>query len=275
MFDVVNGYSKRTFDVLLEQATVVINEQFNTNYTKDTITGSNQFKTFYAGLQLLMETENKINDLENKIIDYIRTTNESIASPISSVDGTVQYFKKNLNLNVALRPINDVTMAGKPAIAVDVDPSSPTFAALKQQIFDALRISQTEGLYWFNPSTSPASNEYRGESSALNGQAFPFCFFVPTVADMQVRITITRSRDNLSYQLNPTQISDKFKANFAAQYTIGRDFEGERYLSICDVPSAANIKVEWSTNGTTWTEGVRQMNFDTKINITNVIVQEA
>lgn len=273
-FSVVNGYTKQTFDELLATLTSAVNEQFGTDYTTDTIIGSNHFKSFYGGLQLVMESENKINELQNKVVDYINVINDSISAPISSADGTVRYFRDNLGLNVALRPITDASMAGKPAIAVDIDPTTADFNSRKQQIFDALRISQTEGLYWYNPSTEAAANEYRGESSALNGQAFPFAFYTPRDFPMYVKITVTRSRDNLTYQLNTAQIEQLFRANFAKQYTIGRDFEGERYLSICDVTSAANIKVEWSTDNASWTEGVRQMEFDTKITIAGVTVVE-
>ena len=173
-----------------------------------------------------------------------------------------------------MRPITDVAMAGKPAIAVDIDPASTDFPSRKQQIFDALRLSQTEGLYWFNPSTSPASNEYRGESSALNGQAFPYAFFTPRAYPMKIRITVTRSRDNLAYQLNPSQIRDLFIVNFNKMYSIGRDFEGSRYLSVQDVASAASVLVEWSDDGNVWSSSVRSMSFDTKITLDTVTVIE-
>ena len=265
-FNVVNGYTKQTFNELLATLTQAVNEQFGTNYTVDSIVGSNHFKSFYGGLQLVMESENKINDLQVKVVDYIRTINESISAPISSVDGTIKYFKDNLGL--------DVSLAGQPAIAVDIDPSTSDFNSRKQQIFDALRISQTEGLYWYNPSTEAKTNEYRGESSALNGQAFPYAFFTPVAFPMYVKITITRSRDNLAYQLNTAQIEQLFRTNFASRYSLGRDFEGERYLSICDVPSAADVKVEWSTDNASWTEGVREMEFDSKISIAGITVVE-
>lgn len=273
-FNVVNGYTKQTFNELLATLTQAVNEQFGTNYTIDSIVGSNHFKSFYGGLQLVMESENKINDLQVKVVDYIRTINESISAPISSVDGTIKYFKDNLGLDVSLRPITDVSLAGQPAIAVDIDPSASDFNSRKQQIFDALRISQTEGLYWYNPSTEAKTNEYRGESSALNGQAFPYAFFTPVAFPMYVKITITRSRDNLAYQLNTAQIEQLFRTNFASRYSLGRDFEGERYLSICDVPSAADVKVEWSTDDASWTEGVREMEFDSKISIAGITVVE-
>lgn len=274
MFDVKNGYSKPSFQDYLEALTQFINQQFNTDYTAETIIGSNHFKSFYGGVQLAMEADNKIADLQNKVVDYIRTINESISAPISSPDGTVRYFKDTLGLDVALRPITDVSLAGKPAICVDTDPTAETFGPLSQQIFDALRISQTEGLYWYNPSTTPAANEHRGESSALNGQAFPYAFFTPNALQLEVRITVTRSRDNLAYQLNPTQIAELFNANFAKLYQLGRDFEGERYINVSDIPSAANVKVEWSTNGTEWNEGIREMPFDSKVIIKNVTVVE-
>lgn len=274
-FSVINGYTKQTFNELLDALTANVNAQFNTNYTRDTIVGSNHFKSFYAGIQIIMSAENKINELGNKIIDYIRTVNESIAAPSSSPDGTVAYFKRELGFDVSLRAITDVSLAGKPAIAVDIDPSRDDFDSVKQQIFDALRLTQTEGLYWYNPDTTPAENEHRGESSALNGQAFPYCFFTPRETKLDVRIIVTRSRDNLSYQQNASDIENLFRANFANKYTIGRDFEGERYLSVCNVASAANIVVQWSKNGDNWSDTVLESAFDEKFILGTVTVSEA
>ena len=61
-FDVENGFEKQSFDDILAIMTNAINQQFNTDYTPDTIVGSNHFKFFYGGLQLRMECDNKIAD---------------------------------------------------------------------------------------------------------------------------------------------------------------------------------------------------------------------
>lgn len=274
-FDVINGFEKQSFDDILQILTDAINQQFNTDYTADTIVGSNHFKFFYGGLQLRMECDNKIAELGNKIVDYIRTTNESIAQPVSSPDGTIRYFRENLGLTISLKPITQVSDAGKPAICVDIDPTSTTFNSMKQQIFDALRLTQTEGLYWYNPSTTPSAREYRGESSALNGQALPYCFFVPEESQMDVRITVTRSRESLAYQLNTAQIEELFVKNFNERYSLGKDFEGSVYLNVNDIAGASEVLVEWSTNGGgSWSSGIRDMDFDQKIILNNITVIE-
>lgn len=274
-FDVINGFEKQSFDDILAILTDAINQQFNTDYTVDTIVGSNHFKFFYGGLQLRMECDNKIAELGNKIVDYIRTINESIAQPVSSPDGTIRYFRENLGLTISLKPITQASDAGKPAVCVDIDPTSTTFNSMKQQIFDALRLTQTEGLYWFNPSTSAGAREYRGESSALNGQALPYCFFVPETSTMDIRITVTRSRESLAFQLNTAQIEALFIQNFNERYSLGKDFEGSVYLNVNDVAGASEVLVEWSTNGgSSWSSGIRDMNFDQKIILGDIIVGE-
>lgn len=274
-FDVINGFEKQSFDDILEIMTNAINEQFGTDYTTDTIVGSNHFKFFYGGLQLRMECDNKIAELGNKVVDYIRTINESIAQPVSSPDGTIRYFKENLGLEVSLRPITDATEAGKPAICVDIDPTSTTFDSMKQQIFDALRLTQTEGLYWYNPSTTPSDREYRGESSALNGQALPYCFFVPEDVDMDVKITVIRSRESLAFQLNTAQIEELFRQRFAERYSLGKDFEGATYLNVADIDGTSSVIVEWSTDsGANWSASVKDMDFDEKIILGDITVIE-
>lgn len=274
-FDVINGFEKQSFDDILAIMTDAINQQFNTDYTTDTIVGSNHFKFFYGGLQLRMECDNKIAELGNKIVDYIRTINESIAQPVSSPDGTIRYFKENLGLTVSLKPITQASDAGKPAVCVDIDPTSTTFDSMKQQIFDALRLTQTEGLYWFNPSTSAGAREYRGESSALNGQALPYCFFVPEESTMDIRITVTRSRESLAFQLNTAQIEQLFVQNFNERYSLGKDFEGSVYLNVNDIAGASEVLVEWSIdNGANWSSSIRDMDFDQKIVLDEITIVE-
>lgn len=275
MFSAINGFEKQSFDDILAIMTAAINQQFNTNYTTDTIVGSNHFKFFYGGLQLRMECDNKIAELGNKMVDYIRTINQSISQPVSSPDGTIKYFQDNLGLTVSLKPINSADEAGKPAVCVDIDPTIPTFESVKQQIFDALRLTQTEGLYWYNPSTSAGPREYRGESSALNGQALPYCFFTPEEITLDVKITVTRARDSLSYQLNTVQIEELFREHFAARYALGRDFEGGVYLNTSDINGTSEVLVEWSDNsGGSWSSSVRNMAFDQKVIIGQVTVVE-
>lgn len=274
-FDVKNGFEKQSFDDILAIMTSAINEQFGTDYTTDTIVGSNHFKFFYGGLQLRMECDNKIAELGNKIMDYIRTINESIEQPVSSPDGTIKYFRENLGLTISLKPITQASDAGKPAVCVDIDPTSTTFDSMKQQIFDALRLTQTEGLYWFNPTTSPSAREYRGESSALNGQALPYCFFVPSEVTTDVRITVIRSRESLAFQLNTAQIEELFRQNFAERYSLGKDFEGATYLNVADLDGTSSVIVEWSTDsGANWSASVKDMDFDEKIILGNITVVE-
>lgn len=274
-FDVINGFEKQSFDDILAIMTNAINEQFGTDYTTDTIVGSNHFKFFYGGLQLRMECDNKIAELGNKVIDYIRTINETISQPVSSPDGTIRYFKDNLGLTISLKPITDPSEAGMPAVCVDIDPTSTTFDSTKQQIWDALRLTQTEGLYWFNPSTTPSAREYRGDSSALNGQALPYSFFVPEEVTTDIKITVIRSRESLAFQLNTAQIEELFRQNFAERYSLGKDFEGSTYLNVSDIDGTSSVIVEWSTDsGANWSASVKDMDFDEKIILGNITVVE-
>lgn len=274
-FDVINGFEKQSFDDILAIMTNAINEQFGTDYTTDTIVGSNHFKFFYGGLQLRMECDNKIAELGNKVIDYIRTINETISQPVSSPDGTIRYFKDNLGLTISLKPITDPSEAGMPAVCVDIDPTSTTFDSMKQQIWDALRLTQTEGLYWFNPSTTPSAREYRGDSSALNGQALPYSFFVPEEVTTDIKITVIRSRESLAFQLNTAQIEELFRQNFAERYSLGKDFEGSTYLNVSDIDGTSSVIVEWSTDsGANWSASVKDMDFDEKIILGNITVVE-
>jgi hypothetical protein len=259
-FDLENGYQPRTFEEILQAFTDEVNAQFGTDYDTTTIVGTEFYKFFYAGAQLVMQAEAQTAEITARMTDYIRTANENINLPKSTIDGFIQGLQRELYLNSTIKNITDPAEAGYLFLVVDVDNEAENYEEIKQEIIDRMHNWLTAGLFY--------TGSEEGEKVAINGQAFTYKFALPTLVDILVRITVTTSANATTPILNENQIRNIFDANFAALYRLGLDFEPEKYLEIArDLPFASDILLEYN-DGAGWDNEPRSMAYNEKINIT-------
>lgn len=266
-WDLVNGYRPQTFDEIKADMLAEINTQFGTSYDETTIIGTDHYKFFYGGIQLVMKAQNVTAEIVTKMTDYIRTANEKINLPKSTIDGFTQGLLRpvsegGLGLISTIKNITDEAEAGQMFLVVDVDDEAEDYEDTKQAIIDKMAAWLTAGLYYNGTET--------GTKIALNGQTFTYKYALPTEVEILVRITATTSANALTPILNENQIRDKFNTNFTALYRLGLDFEPEKYLEIArDLPFASDILLEYSEDdGSTWDDQPRSMAYNEKIVIT-------
>jgi hypothetical protein len=120
-FDLTNGYQPRTFDEILETMVDSVNDMFGTTYDVESIVGTEFYKFFYAGIQEVMKSESYIAEITAKMTDYIRTANENIALPKSTIDGFINGLFADLGLKSTIKPITDESEAGNLFLCVDAD----------------------------------------------------------------------------------------------------------------------------------------------------------
>lgn len=264
-FNLENGYTPRDIDTIISEFRQSINAEYKQDLTPEQFKGSNWYKLIYSASQLILTAEGNIAELSNKIIDYIRKVDEQIQLPKSSVDGIMYHLKEDLGLISSVKPTEEGDK-GYLYIAVDVDSESDDYPQIKKSILEKLKEYCTAGLY-FKGSES-------GQVVASNGQPFNFGYELPTIVNMQVKITPTVSDNTTDFILNASQIKEKFFENFEKMYKLGLDFEPEKYLDIRnDLPFASKIKIEWSINeGSSWSEDVWKSAYNQKLNLSNVEV---
>ena len=120
-FNLQNGYQPRTFAELLAAMTAAVNTQFGTSYDVNTIVGTEFYKYFYAGIQEVMKAESETAQITAKMTDYIRTANDNIKLPKSTIDGFTDALFDELGLIATFKPITLDADAGTCRLAVDVD----------------------------------------------------------------------------------------------------------------------------------------------------------
>jgi hypothetical protein len=133
------------------------------------------------------------------------------------------------------------------------------YSDTKQEIINRMAAWLTTGLYY--------NGTEEGEKVALNGQTFTYKYALPTLIEILVRITVTRSATTQLPIKNTNQNRDIFNANFAEMYRLGLDFEPEKYLEIArDLPFASDILLEYSEDaGSSWDATPRTMAYNEKI----------
>lgn len=261
-FDLTNGYQPRTFTQLLDILVENVNSEFGTSYDSTTIIGTDYYKIGYSMIQMVMQAESYTAEISARMTDYIRTANEQINLPKSTIDGFVDGLKRELELDSTIKEITDSAEAGYMFLVVDVDDSAEDYEEIKQKIVDRMHAWLTAGLYY--------NGAEEGVVVATNGQNFTYKYDLPTPVDILVRITVVASPNAKTPVFNENQVRDKFNANFAEFYRIGLNFEPEKYLEIArDLPFAADILLEYSLDdGANWESEPLEMAYDEKINIT-------
>ena len=157
-WDLLNGYQPRTFAELLQDYVDEYNAQYGTSYDTTSIVGSNAYKAGYTAIQLVMQAEANFAEISAKLLDYIRTSNEKITLPKSTISGFVAGLLApvadgGLGLISTIKDITDPAEAGYMFLVVDTDPLASNYATIKQGIIDRMHNWLTCALYYNGTET--------------------------------------------------------------------------------------------------------------------------
>lgn len=263
-FDVDNGYAPRTFEDILAEYVTAINEEMGTDYTPETIIGTDWYKYIYVGIQLILNCENRVAEIGSKISDYITYINDSIKMPKSSPDGLMAALYDELGVISSVQPVTEST-AGHCNIVCDVDSEAEGYAELKEKIINKIGLYATTGLVY--------SGSEQGNFIAKNGQNFNIAYGFPADLELYVKIIATVSRNTKMFIPIENVIINMFEEKFKAAYRLGFDFESGSYICTDDLPWASNIEVQYSTDGTKYQSGTLKLEYNQKVILKQVTAE--
>lgn len=255
-----SGYTPASISTIMESFRTNINTQFGTSYTAESFVGTNHYKYFYAAAQMYQQNEVKTSEIFAKLQQYFAIMNLRISRPVNTPPGIIEKMASEGYL-ASVKPPNN-TDAGKIFICVDVDENADGYAETKEEI--CALISQITVLGCVTQGT---------ESEAIvlsNGQSFDFKYALPDRKPIGLRLTITLSENNQYVIANPDVTKLKLLANIAARYSLGKNFEPQKYFGIEDAPWASDILLEYTDDVTdgeididaVWTDAVFNAEFD-------------
>lgn len=104
------------------------------------------------------------------------------------------------------------------------------------------------------------------ESEAVvlsNGQSFDFKYSLPNRIDVLLKLTITLSENNQTVIGDPDDVKNALIDQIAERYSLGKNFEPQKYFSVSDAPWASQVLLEYSFDaGATWSNDVYDADFD-------------
>jgi hypothetical protein len=96
-----------------------------------------------------------------------------------------------------------------------------------------------------------------------NGQSFDFKYALPDRIETKLKLTLTTSDNNQLLIGNPDDVKELLLANINAKYSLGKDFEPQRYFTIVDAPWCSTVVLEYSIDGgDTYLTAVYDAEFD-------------
>jgi hypothetical protein len=248
-----NGYTPRSVPAILDDLRVLVNAQFQTNYTEENFVGSNHYKHCYALAQKIQQNETKAAEIFQKLQDYIASTNEAIQRPSVSAPGVLDSLASQGFVASVKPPI--VEDAGTASVCVDLDDEADGYALKKLEVCTLLSQYYAAGIVTLGDEE---------ESIVLsNGQSFDFKYTLPNRIPVLLRLTAIESENNLLVVPSDEVIREKIFDNARASYRLGLNFEPQRYYTLADAPWAATLLLEWSDDdGETWHDEVYDADFD-------------
>lgn len=249
------GYVPDTFESIMDIFRQGVNDQFGTTYIDTDFAGTNFYKFYYPIAQRTLENETTIAEIFVKMTDYFDVTNETILNPKVTPNGIIDALLAN-DFIASVKPM-EVGDAGTANICVDVDETDDEYAATKLEICTLIKDYVVAGVFTGGTETE--------ELTLTNGQAVDFSFHLPDVTEVLLRLTLTTSRNNQAVIGDPEDSKTTLLANIAAEYSLGRDFEPERYFTKVDAPWCSDILLEYSLNdGADWLTDVYESEYNEK-----------
>lgn len=260
-----SGYTPISIDTMMLSIMDNVNIQFGTTYTADTFLGTNFYKYFYALIQRLQENEIKTSEIFLKLQQYFIITNEKISRPVVTNQGLLDAIQTNTDSTPTgfISSVKEMVVgdAGKIYICVDKKVSSGNWEDSAGYAVDKLAVATI-----IKNSTCAGCVTQGGESTTItlsNGQDFDFKYALPNRIPVDLRLTMTLSDNNQVEIMTDDDIKTALLANVTARYSLGKDFEPQRYWNISDSPWAAVVLLEWSTDsGSNYYSTVFDANFD-------------
>ena len=248
-----SGYTPLSIETMMLSVMENYNTQFGTSYTAETFLGTSAYKYYYALIQRLQANEIRASEIFAKLQQYMAITNERILRPAVTNPGLVEALAAS-GFVASVKPPIDAD-AGKVFVCVDVDETADDYATKKLAINTIIKNSTVAG------TVSQGT-----EISAIvldNGQSFNFKFALPNRIEVLLKLTTTLSENNQVFIESPETIKQRLLDNIQAKYSLGKNFEPQKYFSVVDAPWASQVLLEWSSDaGSTYHSTVFDADFD-------------
>lgn len=248
-----NGYVPRSFEEIMEELRIGVNDQFFTSYDEDTFVGTGWYRFLYPVVQRIQNNEVKISEIFVYLAEYIVQKNILINRPSVSQNGMVDALK-NAGYVASVRATEEATI-GEIYIAVDLELDDPDFDAKKLEIATLMKN--------FTVAGTVSIGDQEETITLSNGQAFVYKFKLADKNPILFRITLVDSINTAIAIPSDEDIRLQFYQNYIGRYRMGWNIEPQKYFNQGDALWAASVLVEYSLNdGDDWFSTIHESEYD-------------
>lgn len=252
-YEQANGYTPQTFDEIMNELRLGVNEKWLTNFDADNFVGTGWYRFLYPVAQIIQKNQVKTSEIFVKLAEYIVQKNILIQRPSVSLPGTIDTYASR-GYVVSLEPTEEDTV-GEIRLAVDIELTDPQFAAKKLEICQILSECTVAGTVSFG--------DQQETITLSNGQSFIYKFVRADKNPILFRITITDSLNTAIAIPSDEDIRLMFYQNYSTRYRMGWNLEPQKYFNQGDAPWAASVLVEYSLDGgSTWLSTIHISEYD-------------
>ncbi|CAH1521254.1 Whole genome shotgun sequence [Vibrio owensii] len=234
----------------------------------NTFVASDEYKVFYASVQVDMGIENVIAMLFIKMSEFIQSENLKINNPTTTPNALMEGLENNFGFKSSVKPMIEEE-SGKMHVAIDYTPEPD----LNYQIAKYMEQSAVVGSTYM-------VGDIAQDIVLRKGGIETYRWVQKTEQPLLFKLTIIKSRNSTAIVDNQDEIVSKFMANFEAFFWVGMDLEPEKYFEINrDAPYASDILTEYSfDDGENWSSEPYKTPYNIKfigeLPVANVIVQD-
>ena len=259
-FNTVDGFTPRSFDEIRADYKDFSSSQFPSEDFSDYENGD-LFLVHYADMQNTLKLENTLLEIEEKFYTFLEQENNKIRqSKISTRNGLLEAlypFVKNKEVSTYLVEPGVIEIYGN-FIDNEANPFNPSNIA--NVIYESIAL----GIYTQN-ELGRTDTDPKPESDELNivetitdsiGSLVNIYFSKVVELPVYIKIKYTKSNTNLQILSSDSILIDSFLEGLVKPdplgnplYSLGKDFEPEKYISPSDHPFVSDFIIEWSETG--------------------------
>lgn len=227
--------------------------------TFDKFKGSEEYRHFYAAVQVDMTLQLMFSGIGGKIADYMREINYKIGKPTTThteiVGGLVRDFDFIKAASMASQ--TEANRGTTELYLAYTVPDDQITASMNADI--AAYLSQYNivgGNVMINGSQG---TKFEISTPLENNQSWIYRWNTGTSADLKFRFNIWISRSASDAGHTVQEIIKIIGDKFASRYSMGSDIEPEKYWNLDEFEWAGDALLEYTTDGgSTWTDAILQ-----------------
>lgn len=253
------GFQPDNFDEIMEvyyNKFIASSDEYS-DITFDKFKGSEEYRHFYAAVQVDMTLQLMFSGISDKIADYMREINYKIGKPTTTHSEIVGGLVRDFDYIVAASMMGQ-TEANRGTTELYITYSMPVDQVTAAMNADIAAYLSQYNIVGGNVMVNGSEGvKFEIGTPLENGQSWVYRWNSGTDVDLKFRFNVWISRGAADAGHTVQDIIKIIEGKFADRYSMGSDIEPEKYWNLDAFDWAGDALLEYSIDGgSTWSDKV-------------------